>query len=197
MIVNFGWTFWAISSENLIKIRFLKNYFSKIRIFLNSTSFDLKWPQVKLKVSIRVDIMRASKWLILMTHHCMSHPVGHFQTKFSIWPHLTPTWPWVIKRVLHTSQMNTLSDVFNRISLLLSLTPEKKSTVLDFRLENFVFFVISRIWNFFFIIIVPYALSDGGIRFPVCVKKSFGVSLIIESPQYVIEDPNTILEKKT
>ena len=148
------------------------------------TPFDLKWPQVKSKVSIWVDIKRASKWLILMTHYCMSHPVGHFRAKFSIWPHLTPTWPWVIKRVLHTAQMNTLSDVFNRISLLLSLTPEKKSQVLDFRLENFVFFVISRIWNFFFEIIVPYALSDGGIGFPICAKKSFGVFLIVESPQW-------------
>ena len=43
MIFNFCWTFWAISSENLIKIRFLKNYFSKKRIFFK---FDLIWPQV-------------------------------------------------------------------------------------------------------------------------------------------------------
>ena len=130
--------------------------------------------------------MRASKWRILMTHHCMSHPVGHFRAKFSIWPHLTPTWPSVIKTILHTTQKNTLSDVLNRISLLWILTPEKKISVLDLRLENFVFFVISRIWNFFFIIIVPHALSDGGIRFPVCVRKSFGVSLIVESPHSLI-----------
>ena len=136
-----------------------------------------------MKVSIQVDIIRASKWFILMTHYCMSHPVGRFGAKFLIWPHLTSTWPWVIKRVLHTTQKDTLSDVLNRISLLWSWTPEKKNSVLDLRLENFVFFVISRIWNFFFEIIIPYALSDGGIRFPICAKKSFGVLLIVESPQ--------------
>ena len=42
MFIQSHWTFWAISGSNLIEIRFLRNYFSKIGIFLNLTSFDLK-----------------------------------------------------------------------------------------------------------------------------------------------------------
>ena len=39
--------------------------------------------------------------------------------------------------------------------------------------------------DFFFEIIIPYALSDGGIRFPICAKKVSGCSLSLDLPNFL------------
>ena len=84
--------------RSIVKIWFHENWGdSTIRntpkLFLahigNLIPFDPKWPEVNFKVTIQVDILRASKWLFMMTHTCMSHPARHFRVKLKIWPHLT------------------------------------------------------------------------------------------------------------
>ena len=147
------------------------------------TSFDLKWPRVKLKVSIQLYIIRASKRSSTMTHTCISHPARHFMGKLKIWPRLTQIWPFVIKDLVRHSLIHFLSLWVNEIRLgqiwALQACPVFGSKILFI----FWWFLDSET---FFIIIAPHALLDGGIRFPLYMRKSFGVSLIIESPKLIL-----------
>ena len=103
--------------------------------FSKLTLFDLKWPRVKLKVSIEVDIIRASKWLF-MIHTCMSHPARHFRVKLKIWPQLTQNLTVGHKRFLRHSL----------ICLGAKFEPYRLVPNLRFLVRKFLFFFRDFLW---------------------------------------------------
>ena len=151
--MNYDFKWWRRSMERL-------NDKEHSETFLHISEI---WYHHRKEYMKKIHILEITKKKIkFSSQYCMSHPVGYFRPKFSNWPHLTPTWPWV------------------RISLLECLTPEQKFLISDLLLENFDFFVISRIWKFFrnnnLICSISYALFDGDIRFPLSAKKVSGCS---------------------
>ena len=82
---------------------------------------------------------------------------------------------------MHQSSIHFLSQKLNEICLgqILALQAGPKSQVFGSKIFFRDFLNLS-----FLIIIAPPALFDDDIRFPLCVRKSLGVSLIIESPLF-------------